>query len=251
MGLRSVIAVALLAGGSIITAPLHAQQLATITGKVTDAKTGEPLAVAGVVVQGTQIGTMTANDGTYRLANVPLGTQTLIARRIGYSPVTKSVSLTAGAANALDFALNASATELEAIVVTGTAGNQSREAQPAVVATIDATDINSKAPITNATDMLEGRVPGVNVQRGSGTTGAAPRINIRGATSISLSNAPLVFIDGVRMNSEARQDIGNYHNLAGVGGQTVTALNDLNPDDIESIEIVKGPAAARDRKSVV
>jgi TonB-linked SusC/RagA family outer membrane protein len=243
MGLRSVIAVALLAGGSIITAPLHAQQLATITGKVTDAKTGEPLAVAGVVVQGTQIGTMTANDGSYRLANVPLGTKTLIARRIGYSPETKSVNLTAGA-NTLDFALNASATELEAIVVTGTAGNQSREAQPAVVATIDATDINSKAPITNATDMLEGRVPGVNVQRGSGTTGAAPRINIRGATSISLSNAPLVFIDGVRMNSEARQDIGNFHNLAGVGGQTVTALNDLNPDDIESIEIVKGPAAA-------
>ena len=87
-------------------------------------------------------------------------------------------------------------------------------------------------------------MPGVNVTQASGTTGAAPRINIRGATSISLSNAPLVFIDGVRMNSGAEKVVGNYHNLEGLGGQTVTALNDLNPDDIESIEIVKGPAAA-------
>jgi TonB-dependent starch-binding outer membrane protein SusC len=84
----------------------------------------------------------------------------------------------------------------------------------------------------------------VNVTQASGTIGAAPRINIRGATSISLSSAPLVFIDGVRMNSDAQKVVGNYHNLEGLGGQTVTALNDLNPDDIESIEIVKGPAAA-------
>jgi TonB-dependent SusC/RagA subfamily outer membrane receptor len=244
MGLRSVIVVALLAGGTIVGAPLHAQQLATITGKVTDAKTGEPLAVTGVVVQGTQLGAMTATDGSYRIAHVPLGTQTLVARRIGYAPERKAVSLSEGVTTVADFALNASATELEQIVVTGTAGNQSRIAQGAVVASIDATDVNSKAPISNVTDVLEGRIPGVNVQQASGTIGAAPRINIRGAASISLSNAPLVFIDGVRMNSGAQQDVGSFHNLEGVGGQTVTALNDINPDDIESIEVVKGPAAA-------
>lgn len=244
MGFRIALAVTLLAGSTMLGAPLRAQQLATISGKVTDAKTGEPLAAAGVLVQGTQVGAITANDGSYRIAHAPLGAHTIVARRIGYSPGQKVVTLVEGASEVVDFALTASVTELEAIVVTGTAGNQSREAQPAVVSSIDAADVTSKAPIQNVTDVLEGRVPGVNVAQASGTIGAAPRINIRGATSISLSNAPLVFIDGVRMNSNAQKVLGNYHNLEGLGGQTVTALNDINPDDIESIEIVKGPAAA-------
>jgi TonB-dependent starch-binding outer membrane protein SusC len=244
MGLRRVLAVALLAGGTVLTVPLYAQQLATISGKVTDAKTGEPIPAAAVQVEGTQEGAITANDGTYRIARAPLGAQTVVARRLGYSPGRKQVTLVEGGSIVVDFALTASATALEEIVVTGTAGNLSRGAQPAVVAKVDANELNDKAPIANATDLIEGRVPGVNVTQASGTIGAAPRISIRGATSISLSSAPLVFIDGVRMNSSAEQVVGNYHNLEGLGGQTVTALNDLNPDDIESIEIVKGPAAA-------
>lgn len=244
MSLRMALTVTLLAGGTMLGVPLSAQQLATISGRVTDAQTGNPLAVATVVVQGTQLGAVTADDGTYRIARVPLGAHTVVVRRIGYSPDRKTVNLVEGAAVTVDFALTPSATELEAIVVTGTAGNQSRAAQGAVVSTIDVSDVVSKAPILNVTDVLEGRVPGVNVQQASGTIGAAPRINIRGATSISLSNAPLVFIDGVRMYSGARQNVGTYHNLEGLGGQTVTALNDINPDDIESIEIVKGPAAS-------
>jgi TonB-linked SusC/RagA family outer membrane protein len=244
MGLRIALAATLFAGGTMLGAPLSAQQLATISGKVTDAQTGNPLAVANVVVQGTQLGAVTADDGTYRIAHVPLGAQTVVVRRISYAPDRRMVTLVEGATATVDFALKPSATELEAIVVTGTAGNQSRAAQGAVVSTIDASDVLSKAPISNVTDVLQGRVPGVNVQQSSGTIGAAPRINIRGATSISLSNAPLVFIDGVRMNSGAMQDVGNYHGLEGLGGQTVTALNDINPDDIESIEIVKGPAAS-------
>ena len=244
MGFRIALAVTLLAGSTMLNAPLRAQQLATISGKVTDAKTGEPIGAAAVLVQGTQAGAITSIDGTYRITRAPLGAQTVVARRIGYSPGQKQLTLVEGGSETVDFALTASATELEAIVVTGTVGNQSRAAQGAVVASIDASDVTSKAPIQNVTDVLEGRVPGVNVEQASGTIGAAPRINIRGATSISLSNAPLVFIDGVRMNSDAQQVLGNYHNLEGLGGQTVTALNDLNPDDIESIEIVKGPAAA-------
>jgi TonB-dependent starch-binding outer membrane protein SusC len=244
MGLRRVLAVALLAVGAVLTLPLYAQQLATITGKVTDAKTGEPIPAAAIQVEGTQEGAITANDGTYRIARAPLGAQTVVARRLGYSPGRKQVTLVEGGSIVVDFALTASATALEEIVVTGTAGNLSRGAQPAVVAKVDANELNDKAPIANATDLIEGRVPGVNVTQASGTIGAAPRISIRGATSISLSSAPLVFIDGVRMNSSAEQVVGNYHNLEGLGGQTVTALNDLNPDDIESIEIVKGPAAA-------
>jgi len=244
MGFRIALAPTLLAGGTLLAASLHAQQLATITGKVTNARTGEPLAVVGVRVEGTELSAVTGEDGTYRIARIPAGAHVLTARRIGFAPSSKPATVAAGESVTLDFALNVSATELQAVVVTGTAGDQTRAAQGAVVSTIDAAGVTTKAPVTSVTDVLQGRVAGVSVQNGSGTTGAAPRINIRGATSISLSSAPLVFIDGVRVFSGARNDVGTYHDLEGLGGQTITALNDLDPSDIETIEIVKGPAAA-------
>ncbi|HEV2752190.1 MAG TPA: SusC/RagA family TonB-linked outer membrane protein [Gemmatimonadales bacterium] len=244
MAFRIGLAATLLAGGTLLGASLHAQELATIRGKVTNARTGEPLAVVSVQVQGTELRALTGEDGTYRLTRVPPGPRVLTARRIGFTPSTATVTVQAGETATLDLTLNASATELQAVVVTGTAGNQTRVAQGAVVSTIDVADITTKAPVANVTDLLQGRVAGVSVQNGAGTVGAAPRINIRGATSISLSSEPLVFIDGVRVSSGARKDVGNYHDLEGLGGQTLTALNDLDPNDIESIEIVKGPAAA-------
>lgn len=273
MGLRIALALSLLACGALVAAPLPAQQPAvpaavepspgfaasgapatqrltdrhapgTISGRVTDAKTGEPLSAAGLKLQGTELGGVTGDDGTYQIARVPAGTYTVTVRRIGYAPQTKQITMVEDGAVTADFALRISATELQAIVVTGTAGNQTREAQGAPATSIDASDINSKAAPTNVTDVLQGRVAGVNVTSAGGTIGAAPRIQIRGPASISLSNAPLVFIDGVRVESGARQDVGSFHGLEGLGGQTVTALNDLNPDDIASVEIVKGPAAA-------
>jgi TonB-linked SusC/RagA family outer membrane protein len=273
MGLRLALALSLLAGGTMVAESLPAQQpaqaaaiqtpafvatgvapaarltdnrraLGTVSGKVTDVKTGEPLAAAGVRIEGTELGSTTGEDGTYHVARVPAGTYKLTVRRIGYAPATKSVTVPDGGDVTADFGLRISATELQAIVVTGTAGNQTREAQGAPAATIDASDINSKAAPTNVTDVLQGRVAGVNVTSAAGTIGAAPRIQIRGPASIQLSNAPLVFIDGVRVESGSRQDVGSFHGLEGLGGQTVTALNDINPDDIASIEIVKGPAAA-------
>jgi len=273
MGLRLALALSLLAGGTMVAESLPAQQpaqaaaiqtpafiatgvppaarltdnrraLGTVSGKVTDVKTGEPLAAAGVSIEGTQLGGTTGEDGTYHVARVPAGTYKLTVRRIGYAPATKTVTVPDGGDVTADFGLRISATELQAIVVTGTAGNQTREAQGAPAATIDASDINSKAAPTNVTDVLQGRVAGVNVTSAAGTIGAAPRIQIRGPASIQLSNAPLVFIDGVRVESGSRQDVGSYHGLEGLGGQTITALNDINPDDIASIEIVKGPAAA-------
>ena len=274
MGLRIALAVSLLAGGAMVAESLPAQAPAanavqpspgflaggpppaalrltdnrrapgTISGKVTDAKTGEALAAASLRLAGTELGGATAEDGTYHIARVPARTYTLTVRRIGYAPATRRVTVPDGGDVTADFALTVSATELQAVVVTGTAGNQTREAQGAVIASIDASDINSKAAPTNLTDVLQGRVAGVNVTSAAGTIGSAPRIQIRGPASIQLSNAPLVFIDGVRVESGSRQDVGSYHGLEGLGGQTVTALNDINPDDIASIEIVKGPAAA-------
>ena len=242
---RTWIAAMLLSGTSVLATPLGAQQPAgTIAGRVADAQSSRPLDAVTVAVQGTQLGAVTGPDGTYRIARVPSGAHVVVARRIGYGALTRSVTTSDGQTITVDFALEPSAVNLQEVVVTGTAGNQTRAAQGAVVATIDASAITTQAPVSTLSQVLEGRVAGVNVTTASGTSGTAPRINIRGATSISLSNAPLVFIDGVRAYSGSRNDVGTYHGLEILGGQSVTALNDLNPDDIESIEVVKGPAAS-------
>ncbi|HKW09983.1 MAG TPA: TonB-dependent receptor plug domain-containing protein, partial [Gemmatimonadaceae bacterium] len=243
---RAWFAAMLLAGTGVLAPKLSAQQAGSgiVAGKVTDAQSGAPLDAVTIAVQGTQLGAVTGPDGTYRVTRVPNGARVLAARRIGYGAVTRTVTASDGQTLTLDFALQTSAVNLQEVVVTGTAGNQTRAAQGAVVATVDASRITTEAPVSTLSQVLEGRVAGVNVTTASGTSGTAPRINIRGATSISLSNAPLLFIDGVRAYSGSRNDVGSYHGLEILGGQSVTALNDLNPDDIESIEIVKGPAAS-------
>ncbi|MEP6689571.1 MAG: SusC/RagA family TonB-linked outer membrane protein [Gemmatimonadaceae bacterium] len=208
-----------------------------VTGKVTDAKSGEPISSVTVTVQGTQLGAVSGNDGTYRLARVPAGPHTLTARRVGYAALSRRITIPDGSTVTLDFPLQPSATNLESVVVTGTAGDQLRETQPAVVSAVDVSDLLKETSVTNVTDVLRGRVPSLQVVSGSGMTGSTARINIRGAVSYSLSNDPIVFIDGIRMRSSQRD-------LQYVGGQAVNALNDLNPDDIESVEVVKGPAAA-------
>src|SRR4051812_15487228 len=246
---RRAILAALLFAGSLAGPTLDAQQpgTGTIAGRATDAQSGSPLEAVTIAVQGTQLAAITGPDGTFRIGRVPNGSRVITARRIGYAAGTRTITASDGQTTTVDFALQTSAVNLQEVVVTGTAGNQTRAAQGAVVSTINASEVTTVAPVSSVTQVLEGRVAGVNVTTGSGTTGTAPRINIRGAASISLSNEPLVFIDGIRTYSGQRNDVaigGSAHGLERLGGQSVTALNDLNPDDIESIEVVKGPAAA-------
>ena len=223
--------------GQLMVVPRPPVRQGTIVGRVLAATTRQPVAGASVLIEGTSFATVADTGGSYRLGGVPVGTHTVLARRIGYQPQRQTVAVTDGGTATLDFALDVTATALQAVVITGTAGNQTRVAQSAVVASIDAADIVAKAPVNTVSDLLTARVPGITITQGSGTVGAASRINIRGAASISLSNEPLVFIDGVRMQSGQR-------GFLNVGGQTISALNDINPGDIESIEVVKGPAAA-------
>jgi TonB-dependent starch-binding outer membrane protein SusC len=216
------------------------QQGATITGTVTS-EGGSPLAYATVSLPRLNLTSTTDASGNYRLIvageRLTPGADTLVVERLGYATTRVPVTLRAGDQR-VDVQVASSALPLDEIVVTGTVGNQQRRAQPAVVATINAADIVDKAPVTGVTELLAGRTPGVSIVQASGTTGAASRINIRGQGSINLSNSPLVFIDGVRISAGARDAAAN------VGGQRIDGLSDLNPEDIESIEVVKGPAAA-------
>jgi TonB-linked SusC/RagA family outer membrane protein len=221
----------------MLALPLAAQaQTGTITGKVTDAATKQPIADARVLITGTVLGTQTNAQGEFRLTQVRSGMVPVSVLRLGYKSMRDSVRVADGATATINFALSQSAINLSEVVVTGTAGNQERKAQSALVASVKAADIIADAPITNVASMLQSRVPGVALSAQSGTKGAATQIRIRGASSINLSNQPLVFIDGVRLNEGF---IGS-----GQSGQSFDRFNDLNPEEIESIEVVKGPAAA-------
>ncbi len=228
---------ALAALAAVAVAPASAQaQVGSITGKVTDAATGAPLSGATVLVGGTTLFGVTNDAGEYTVSNVRPGLLALSVQRIGYKAGGDTVRVAAGDRVTKNFALTATVSTLSQVVVTGVTGNTQRRAQAAVVASVPAADIVRNAPISNVNELLQSRLPGVSVNASSGSVGASRSIRIRGASSISLSNQPLIFIDGIRV-SEAQ-------NSPGVGGQSTDRLNDINPDDIESIEVVKGPAAA-------
>ena len=238
------LALALAAGPSLAAA--QGADSATITGTVTN-EGGVPIGNARVTLVGLQLSTTTNDAGMYRLgipaARFVARGDTLRVIRLGFRPENVGVSLAPGRV-IVDVVMRAQALQLERVLVSGVVGNQERRAQSAVVATIDASDVVREAPVTNVTQLLSARVPGVIVTEGSGVTGTANRILIRGAASISLSNQPLVFIDGVRMDGGFRALMNVSGSGAASSGQAPSVLNDLNPADIETIEVVKGPAAA-------
>ena len=139
----------------------------------------------------------------------------------------------------LDFTLAPAVVQLQEVVTTAT-GEQRRVELGNSVGVINVAGRVEEAPIKNMGDLLTAKAPGVQVQPGV-MTGAGARIRVRGTASLSLSNDPIYVIDGVRMTS----DNGNQAQTLGVGGTQSSRVSDLNPDEIENIEIVKGPSAAR------
>ena len=213
-------------------------QTTTISGIVTDAaKT--PVVAAQVSIPGTRYATSSDKDGRFHLVGIadPAGTAvTLVARRIGYA--STSISAHTGDEN-VEIRLTAAAVSLNEIVVTGTPGSTERRALGVDVAQIDAATLVQKAPMNNVQDLLNGRTPGVTLLASSGIVGAGSTVRIRGVSSFSLTNQPLIYIDGVRVDNSQGTGVSNQS----FGAATTTRWNDFNPDDIESIEIVKGPAA--------
>lgn len=201
----------------------------TITGKVMDDKT-EPLIGASILVKGTSTGTVTDIDGSFEL-QVPSNGTTLVVSYTGYA--TKEVALTA--TNSYDITLESEAIALEDVVVVGY-GTASRKELTGSVAKISSDQI-ARLPVTGVDQALQGQAPGVQVTTASGTPGSSVSIRVRGPSSISAGNQPLYVVDGIPVNT------GSYSQI-GVGGQQTNALSDLNPADIESIEILKDAAAA-------
>ena len=225
---------------SLLWAGQLAAQTGSISGRVTDAATFGAVAGAGVVIEGTQRGTTTGPDGAFTLSNVPPGTHSVTARFIGYAPVTQQVTVRPGQTTTVEFSLRRQAVVLDEIVVTGY-GAQRRVAITGSVASVNVDEANVGV-ITNVDDLIRGRVAGVNITRNGGGPGSGVQIRIRGGTSISASNEPLYVIDGVAIQNLATEAGG-----IGIGGTASLArnpLNLLNPNDIESITILKDAAAS-------
>ena len=224
---------ALVASMSVHSTTLLAQgaSVGTIEGTVTDAGTGRPVEGAQVAATAVGIGALTNAQGRYRLQNVPARTLDVRVRMVGYSPMAKSVTVTAGGSATLDFAISQSALQLQAVVTTGTAGATEVKRLGNTVATIDPPKF---APIRTATELLQGREPGVVGISSSGLTGEAMKIRIRGNASLTQSNEPIVFVDGIRVSSGGTSG----------GGATLSNLDAIDPNTIERVEILKGAAAA-------
>ncbi|MDP9348816.1 MAG: SusC/RagA family TonB-linked outer membrane protein [Gemmatimonadota bacterium] len=204
---------------------------------MTDPAGGQPLAGVTVQVQGTALRGVTNAQGAYRIANVPAGRQTVTATAIGRAATTQSVTVAAGQTVTANLSLAAEAIGLEALVVTATGEAQRRREIGNAVSRVNLENVPIAATPSLA-NVLNGRSAGVTVVQSGGTTGTGARIRIRGSNSVSLSNEPLLIIDGVRVDNTPNS------NSVGVGGQSPSRLNDINPQDIENIEILKGPAAS-------
>lgn len=227
---------AALAAVALVPAMASGQQTAPITGHVTDAASNAPVPSAQVVVVGTNLGTITRDDGSYRLTGVTPGQVVVRAQRIGYQAKTDTVTLPSSGGATLDFALSPTAVRIDQVFVTAT-GQSKRQRESGAAVGIIAMDSVPKAAVSNFDDVLSSRVPGVVVHSAGGSAGSGARIRIRGSTSVSLSNDPLLIIDGVRVDNNSQSS------SIGVGGQSPSRFNDINPDNIESVEILKGPAA--------
>jgi TonB-linked SusC/RagA family outer membrane protein len=202
-----------------------AQEVGQIGGVVTDSSSGTPINGALVSVVGTTLGATTGADGRYLLTRVPVGTHTLQVRRLGYSPRdVGQVVVTAGGRASVDVRMRTTALQLEAVVTTGVIGRTENTRVPFTVGRVNAADL--PVPSTNAVESIQGKMAGVNVVP-SAQPGTGTNIILRTPTSINKSNSPLVVVDGVIQS----QSFG-------------ASSADLEALDIESIEVVKGAAAA-------
>lgn len=202
----------------------------TVSGKVTAFEDNSPLPGVTVVLKEAGTGVSTDLDGNYKI-NVPASGGTLVFSFVGYT----SEEVAIGARSVVDMALTADIRQLSEVVVVGY-GTQAKTELTGAISSVSSKDFENM-PFRNIDQALQGRAAGVNIVQSSGTPGAGISVNIRGVGSLNASSQPLYVIDGVPINT------GSYTAI-GAGGQLTNALSDLNPNDIESFEVLKDAAAA-------
>ena len=206
----------------------------SLTGLVTDAGSGRPLSAAQVFIEGTGLGGLTNASGRYLIINVPAGTHTLRVELIGYSAASQEVTVADDQATTADFGLNEEVIDFDEIVVTGTAGQARRREVGNAIEQINIAEVAE--PVNDVGALLQARVAGARIQFSSGNSGSGVDIRLRGNVSTALSNQPIIYIDGMRAKSEPTSSQNGAED-------PYSPLSDINPDDIDRIEVIKGPAA--------
>ena len=215
-------------------------QSGTIEGQVTD-QSGEILIGVNVTlrIDGRTLGASTNVDGNYQITGVPAGTHEVSARFVGFRTEVVEVTLQAGQTLVQDFILSTSTLNLDELVVTGTGGTVQRKSLGHTISSVEFDGIENVAT-TSIQDALTGKIAGVNINAQSGAIDQEPKIRIRGTSSLSMTNQPLIYVDGVRVNGG-----GGFAPGFGAGGLgSPSGLSNINFDSIERVEILKGPAAA-------
>ena len=212
-----------------------AQSGTTISGTVTD-DLGDPLPGVTVALEGTSVGTFTDADGTFTLSvSASTTSNILVFSYLGFGTQKQTLDFTQGN-QTINMQLRPDITQLDEIVVTGNSVSTSRKQLGNSIASLQAADLTNTGAV-GVDQALSGKVAGALVTQNSGDPAGGISIRLRGASTISGSSDPLYIVDGVLVNNSSNQ-------LVDLGGNTQNRLVDLNPDDIERIEIIKGAAAA-------
>lgn len=229
----------------VAAAPLGAQR--TISGTVSDSASGTPVAGANVQVRGTSVGSSTNSEGRFTIANAPDGDVALLVRRIGYRFRTVMVP---AATSEITVRLATDPLRLGEVVVTGAATGVERRNLPNAIATVNAEDL-TRVSAQSVEHALQGKVAGAVIQTNSGAPGGGVQVRMRGVTSINAGSEPLYVVDGVIMSNVAIPSNQNaVTNAAGGSNPALTQdaqvnrVADINPADIETVEVLKGASAS-------
>lgn len=217
-------------------------QTGTVSGTVLN-DGGQPVPGAQIALVGTGLGTLTNTSGKYTIVNVPAGPYRIRAQMIGNRPVEDPITVTSGSTITHDFTLRKQVIALDEVVVTGTAGAARQREVGNAVSQIDVASLPQ--PQNNIGELLQGKATGMQVMESSAMAGSGSMIRLRGNVSVAMSNQPLIYVDGVRLRSDGYQrNVPVTGSDLRSGNDVASPLNDINPNDIDRIEVIKGAAAA-------
>src|SRR6266513_361119 len=212
----------------------------SIRGKVVSSADQHAIPDAHVIVVGTKRTATTNQSGEYVVSDVPAGTYQVRARLIGFSERSDTVTVTAGASATADFSLEAKALLLDVKAVTALGIERSQRETPYAMSGVDSARVTKASPMT-VQSALYGEVPGLKIQQNSSGPTGGTNLTIRGIKSITGSNRPLIVVDGIPIrdeNSGYSETPWEYNRDLGTG------INDINPNDVESVNVLKGASAA-------
>ena len=217
----------------------------TIVGTVTEEGSKTPVSDVSVIVVGTNRAARTSSNGSYRIVNVPVGSQQVRTVRLGFAAQVKAASVSDGGTVTVDFALSTTSITLSQVVITGTAAQTEEARANGASVGIIAVDSIPQGPVLDFSDLLNSRNPGLTTLQNSGEVGTGSRIEIRGLSTTgigptALNSQPVVIIDGAR----AYNDLRGISDIGGLGGQLVSRFDDLDHENIQDVQVLKGPAAA-------